>query len=163
MKSVLRESMITSMLPAPRARVVSAQTARHTAGLSVAYHLNGFREPRGGRELFKASLPLRDRHCGRRRDLSNAGFFILAIALSACERTTPSSPLLRSPAAPVTRAAPVADAAMGSLSDVALQIAAGLQNPEVRAAVMAKMQDSSSMGFGLDLKDCDGANSVAYF
>jgi hypothetical protein len=48
---------------------------------------------------------------------------------------------------------------MGKLSIVALQVVTGLQDPRVRAAVIAAMRDTTSRGHGLDLQDC-GETSV---
>jgi hypothetical protein len=43
---------------------------------------------------------------------------------------------------------------MATLSIVALQVVTGLQDPHVRAAVIAAMRDTTARGHGLDLQDC---------
>jgi hypothetical protein len=92
------------------------------------------------------------------RKLYQSALGIVA-ALGACERPTAVPPGRISPPDHL-RATVVSDRTMGSLSAVALQVAIGLQDSRVRAAVNGAMKDSSAQGLGLDLQDCRSGGSA---
>jgi len=69
-----------------------------------------------------------------------------------CERPTVNLDRPQAPERP--RQTIVTDQAMGSLSPIAFQVAAGLQDPVVLRSVFAAMRDSASQGLGIDLQDC---------
>ena len=89
------------------------------------------------------------------RTLRLASVAIVVLGVVSCERVTPTQANpTAAPRAPA-RSVALQDAAMGRLSPIALAVAAGLQKPRVRSAVMAAMKDTAARGLGLDLQDCE--------